>query len=75
MATSDAQDGFILLSDVPGDARRVQMILAEWGMDKATINRMLREQQQREAAARRQPRASDNEAVLPARGNSRPVAH
>lgn len=43
MATSAARDGYIPLSDTPGDARRVQAILAEWGMDETTINRMLGE--------------------------------
>jgi len=74
MATRD-KDGFILLSDVTGDARRVQMILADWGMDKATINRMLRDDRERKAAARRTRGASENEAALPAQGGRKPLAH
>jgi hypothetical protein len=72
MATSDVKDGYILLSDAPGDARRVQMILAEWGMDNATIDRMLREQRE---TARRTQRAT-GDAINPYAGrNLKPLAH
>lgn len=72
MASSEARDGYILLSDLPGDARRVQMILAEWGMDEATINLMLKEQQVNEAALRKE-RSRDHR-IDKAAGRS-PVAH
>lgn len=72
MASSEARDGYILLSDKPGDTSRVQMILAEWGMDEATINLMLKEQQLDEATFRRE-RARDHR-IDAAAGHS-PVAH
>lgn len=51
MATSALNEKEIILDCSAGDPRRVQAILADWGLDEATISRMLSEQ---EAAA--QPR-------------------
>jgi hypothetical protein len=73
MATSDVCGGYILLSDTPGDARRVQLILAEWGVDKATIERMLRDER-REVNRRSEP-ARDEAVDLPAGQRLEPVVH
>ena len=73
MASSEARDGYILLSDKPGDARRVQMILAQWGMDEATINRMLGELEINEAGHQREDSARGYRIDTVARRSS-PVA-
>jgi hypothetical protein len=52
MATSEERNGYILLTESAGAALRVQRILADWGMDMATINRMLKEQRLHEAERR-----------------------
>lgn len=44
MTTSAANESDIVLSERAGDPRRVRAILADWGLDAATISRMLSEQ-------------------------------
>lgn len=41
MATSARNERDIILSQRSGDPERVQAVLADWGLDQATINRML----------------------------------
>lgn len=48
----------IILYERPCDPRRVQAILADWGLDKATIRRMLSEQQARESQRRQRASAT-----------------
>lgn len=50
MATSEINEKDVLLSEERmGDPSRVQAILAEWGLDEASINRMLSEHNVAEA--------------------------
>ena len=43
MATSALKDVEVILNSDAGDPLRVQAILADWGLDEATISRMLSE--------------------------------
>lgn len=43
MARHQPMSGYTVLSDRPGDIHSVRKVLAEWGLDKATIDRVLRE--------------------------------
>jgi hypothetical protein len=43
MAKRDNTKREILFSDVPGDALKVHDILAEWGVEEASIRRLLKE--------------------------------
>jgi hypothetical protein len=43
MATRDVSRKELLFSDVPGDARKVRAILAEWGVEASSIRRLMRE--------------------------------
>lgn len=45
MCTGVIKESDVLLSCVPCDPRRVQVVLADWGLDESTIKRMLNEQE------------------------------
>jgi hypothetical protein len=43
MASSAMNERNVILSPGPGDPRKIQAVLVDWGLDEATINRMLSE--------------------------------
>jgi hypothetical protein len=43
MAERDVTRKELLFSDVPGDAEKVRAVLAGWGVEEASIRRLLRE--------------------------------
>ena len=43
MAERDKTRREVLFSDVPGDTEKVRAVLAQWGVEEASIRRLLRE--------------------------------
>jgi hypothetical protein len=43
MASSAMNERNVILRPSPGDPRKIQAVLVDWGLDEATINRMLSE--------------------------------
>ena len=43
MAERDKTRREVLFSDVPGDTEKVRAVLAQWGIEEASIRRLLRE--------------------------------
>lgn len=61
MAERDPSQKQILFSDIPGDVKKVKTILALWGVEEASIRRLMRERRTKRAMRTLRPESEQVE--------------